>query len=158
MAVPLAAGVAYPTVSLHPAAAAAAMAGSCLVVLLNAQRLSLSQPTTCEQMLRELTLQETESNTNAKGTDETKSTSSTSERSPQSISSFPLYDGSLTHASALEDHFSLDGQGGPSDSCCQAAEEDEGPTWALAGPLRGRSCSSLPNGFSTAGVGDEFGG
>ncbi|KAL8433348.1 hypothetical protein Efla_001902 [Eimeria flavescens] len=54
IAVPLAAGVAYPTVSLHPAAAAAAMAGSCLVVLLNAQRLSQFKGMTLEKMNREL--------------------------------------------------------------------------------------------------------
>ncbi|CDJ33058.1 copper-transporting ATPase 1, putative [Eimeria mitis] len=45
VSVPLAAGVAYPTVSLHPAAAAAAMACSCLLVLLNAQR--LTRPPVC---------------------------------------------------------------------------------------------------------------
>ncbi|KAL8273738.1 hypothetical protein Esti_002338 [Eimeria stiedai] len=56
IAVPLAAGIAYPTVSLHPAAAAAAMAGSCLVVLLNAQRLSRFKATTHERLRSELLL------------------------------------------------------------------------------------------------------
>ncbi|KAL8437273.1 hypothetical protein ACSSS7_001036 [Eimeria intestinalis] len=56
VAVPLAAGIAYPTVSLHPAAAAAAMACSCLVVLLNAQRLSRFNATTHETMKRDLLL------------------------------------------------------------------------------------------------------
>ncbi|KAL8449725.1 hypothetical protein Emed_002980 [Eimeria media] len=54
IAVPLAAGIAYPMVSLHPAAAAAAMAGSCLLVLLNAQRLSRFKATTHEAMKGDL--------------------------------------------------------------------------------------------------------
>ncbi|OEH74338.1 copper-transporting ATPase [Cyclospora cayetanensis] len=58
VAVPLAAGVAYPTVSVHPAAAAAAMAGSCLLVLLNAQRLCRFKATTTQDMVVELDRQE----------------------------------------------------------------------------------------------------
>ncbi|CDI86631.1 copper-transporting ATPase 1, putative [Eimeria praecox] len=86
VSVPLAAGVAYPTVSLHPAAAAAAMACSCLLVLLNAQRLTRFKGTTAEDMTRELSKVSTDIEPEEENGEQQQ------DKSPQSAASLQLND------------------------------------------------------------------
>lgn len=113
VAVPLAAGVAYPTVSLHPAAAAAAMAGSCLVVLLNARRLSRFRGATPEQMRHELL--QMEARQRSRGTASAALWASRSEESPHRNASPLLQESSSAHArpQSEEELFSLS-------SCCSS--------------------------------------
>lgn len=92
IAVPLAAGVAYPTVSVHPAAAAAAMAGSCLLVLLNAQRLTRFKATTTESMEVELSRLSPTIQTERQNVEKRELEDFASEESPKSNISLQLRD------------------------------------------------------------------
>ncbi|CDJ38246.1 copper-transporting ATPase 1, putative [Eimeria tenella] len=103
VAVPLAAGVAYPTVSVHPAAAAAAMAGSCLLVLLNAQRLTRFKATTTESMELELSRLSPTIQTERQSVEKRELEDFASEESPKSDISLQLRDDYPSSHRVLDD-------------------------------------------------------
>ncbi|KAL8452823.1 hypothetical protein Emag_002196 [Eimeria magna] len=160
IAVPLAAGIAYPMVSLHPAAAAAAMAGSCLLVLLNAQRLSRFEATTHETMKRDVLLSRPKTRT---------------ESSPLEADEGALITYS-SHSESFPPPFlqSVDGQPPPNEfvqeiapcralasteascSCSEACAEACSTLGHEENQLRGTRPSSLLSGTSASGKAFEF--